>query len=189
MENNLTTPTSLEQATTPVYRSKKNYRNKVILYSVLIVAGCWGFWEGSGHFFTEEYYYPKMTIGCPLLVIILLVALIWESVLFLGKKPLFTLSAQGIALHENPCKRVGLVRWQDLDSYREFAVDKWKRRLVLYVKNPEAYINAIPEKKRKQYKRASDANGGGIVWMESGEMEYDVEQLKQQLSRHIERHA
>ncbi len=171
------------QYTIDVYRSKKAYYRKLAWYLVLLIAFGWCFWDGSGHFFTEDYYYPKIVVIMPIAIIVILFLLIRDSALFLGKKPLFTLDRQGIQLYEKPCSLAGQVRWQDLDGYREIALDGRKRKIVLFAKNPMQYIDAIPQtKKRKQYLKACEENSGGLLWIETSEMEYDLDQLKKNLS-------
>lgn len=162
-----------------LYMSKKYFQKTLGGYILMIVLFIAGFWWGSGSFFTEDYYYPKMVLASGIGFVCIVFATIFHLMEFYKKKPIATITSSGISFHSKPFSVFGEIRWQDISDYREMAFEKNGRKLLLYARNKMDYINKLDKSsQQKRLKKISENNAEALAFIETNKIDCDLAALK-----------
>jgi hypothetical protein len=170
--------------------SRKYYRRKFIGYFFLLLLFIVAFWFGSGRFFTDDYYYPQMVILMPIAIVGMIYMMIREAIAAARNKPIILMDDQGIQVLSNNFDKLGLIHWEDITGYREVAIDGYRRKMSFYVMNPVTYFTRVQSAaRRKKLTKQSGQNNGALFWIESGQIDYDVNAFKRILSEKIKQQS
>jgi uncharacterized membrane-anchored protein len=158
--------------------SKSYYQKRILGCVGLIVLFIVGFWWGSGKFFTEDYYYPKMVVIMPLGIIAMVVLLIQAAIRLKSNKRVARLDKQGIQLYDKPFSAVGLIRWQDVVAFQEIAEGRTGRNFFLGVKNPEVYIENIQSANQRRKMKKFQKDNNALVFLNTAMLNVNPTTLK-----------
>src|SRR6266700_2315125 len=173
-----------------IFASRKLLQKSIITYSLYLLLFSWCFWQGSGRFFTEKYYNQKIVIIMPVIIIITVAMFFGEIINFNRKKPILTLTREGILIFEKPFEYLGRVNWRDITEFSEIATGETGRKITVYVNNQSMYINKITDPgKRQRSIKASQAHNNGILWIETNRIGFDQELFKKILKEMIAQHG
>ncbi|MFH6993741.1 STM3941 family protein [Flavobacterium sp. FlaQc-48] len=169
-----------------IYTNKKGARSKRNLYIILTFACIWAFWYASGHFFTQDYYYPKAVILLPVCIPFIIGGIIGETKNIKNNNPLLTLSEQGIKFFVNPYSEIGLVPWSDITGCKEIKILN-SYFLTILAKEHAFYINKITNSRvRKKVLKFSDSNNNALFNIEIAMMDCDITMLRKTIYQMIE---
>nr|WP_199002239.1 hypothetical protein [Flavobacterium sp. ASV13] len=172
-----------------IYISKKKVRNNIIAYSFFILFFLWGFWYGTGKFFTEDFYYPSMILLMPFCVFAMLIVLIKE-IRFLSKNtPFITLSDEGIRFYGKYPDQIGVLKWEDTERCADININGFlsENYLIVYANNPLNYTQKIKEGlQRHRYFKNSKKTENALLWVETRRLNCNLIELKKQIFQMID---
>ncbi|MFL9483040.1 STM3941 family protein [Chitinophagaceae bacterium LWZ2-11] len=171
-----------------IYVNKKAARGKMI-FCILFAIGCiWGFWYGSGKFFTENYYYPKMVLMMPICLVIMIVLSIKEYKNFKNDDALLTITQTGIQFFAKQYTDIGIVPWRDITGCTEIK-NYNDKALAVTVKDVNIYTNKIQDNSaRQKILKFSKKNGNDILFnINPTMMDCDIVEFKKTIYQMIEK--
>lgn len=135
---------------------KKTVYGLIAFFGVFLLLSTCFFWQGSGHLFTEDYYYPELLI-IGLAGTVFLTILLYRYIKILQLNNGFAqLSDSGIEFFEKKYSGIGLVPWNALKGYFEE-----KKILHIQAKKSDIFINKITNIRTR--KKAIKKNIGNNV--------------------------
>lgn len=178
-----------------IYINKQKLKQESIIYGILTLSCLFGFWYGTGKFFTEDYYYPKMVILMPICFIILLIETIKKYKTASNNDPLFSFSEKGIELFDKDYTGINLIPWSEITGCSEnetgssyFGSAKMKL-LSINVKKPLIYLGKMKNNsRRKKIIKFNDKNKINSIYnIESVNLGIDITQLKRTIYQMVEK--
>lgn len=178
-----------------IYINKQKLKQESIIYGILTLSCLFGFWYGTGKFFTEDYYYPKMVILMPICFIILLIETIKKYKTASNNDPLFSFSEKGIELFDKDYTGINMIPWSEITGCSEnetggsyFGSAKMKL-LSINVKKPLVYLGKMKNNsRRKKIIKFNDKNKINSVYnIESVNLGVDITQLKRTIYQMVEK--
>lgn len=166
--------------------SKKYFQKQMLIYSsfaaLCIILFLWECYD----YLYKDYYYPQIIILAPIVFIVLIVLIIQEIIRYKLGKPEAILTKQGIQFHKKPLNAIGLIQWQDVINCQEMAVGLNGRKFAFFVKNNDAYINAINGwfKKRAVLKSVK-RQGGALAILKANMLDVNAAGLKKLITDSI----
>lgn len=177
-----------------IYVNKEKAKKDAIIFGVLALSCVFGFWYGTGKFFTEEFYYPKMILIMPICFILLLIETIKKYKIASNNEAIFALTEKGIEFFNKDYVALGIVPWSEIMGASEqetgssyFGSAKVKV-LSVNVKTPTAYLDKIGiSSKRKLIKFNTKNNMQSIFNIESATLAVDMVTLKKTIYEMVEK--
>jgi hypothetical protein len=161
--------------------NKKIVYRLIAFYWLLILLSIWIIWEGSGHFFTQNYYYPKLIVLGPAATTFLLILQFGQIKILKLTNGFAKISDSGIEFFEDKYSGIGLVPWNALKGYSEE-----KKILCIYAKKPETYLNKISNVKTRKKVIQKSIGNSLLFSLNLTVIDYDDVQLKKILLKKIE---
>ena len=163
----------------PIYLKRKAIRLGLALYFLFLLLSIWGFWHGSGHLFTQEYYYPEVVALMPVCFIVFLV-LLFKQIQLLGyHEPVIVLNEAGIQFMQKPFGEMGIIAWEDVTGCSDRTAQSYSGRLLFVsVRDTSPYTARIadPAVRSKFIKKCQSRRA--LLWTEAGHLNCDITELK-----------
>lgn len=176
-----------------IYINKQKLKKESIIYGILTLLCLFGFWYGTGKFFTEDYYYPKLVIFMPICFIILLIETIQKYKATSNNDALFFISEKGFEIFDKDYTGIGLIPWSEITGCSENETGNSYyakiKLLSINVKNPLAYLAKMKNNsRRKKIIKFNDKNKiNSIYSIESANLKVDITQLKKIIYQMVEK--
>jgi hypothetical protein len=178
-----------------IYINKQKLKQESIIYGIVTLSCLFGFWYGTGKFFTEDYYYPKMVIFMPIFFTILLIQTIKKYKTASNNDALFSFSEKGIELFDEDYIGMGIIPWSEITGCSEnetggsyFGSAKMKL-LCINVKSPLVYLDKMKNiSSRKKIIKFNNKNKINSVYnIESANLGVDITLLKRTIYQMVEK--
>lgn len=177
-----------------IYINKAKAKKESIIFGVLAVSCLFGFWYGTGNFFTQEYYYPKLVIIMPICFILLVIETIKKHKIGSNNDAILCLTEKGIEFFNKDYTGAGIVPWTEINGVIEletgssyFGSAKVKE-LCITVKTPSIYLEKIEKKlQNKLVKFNSKNNIRSIFNIEAAVLDVDTVKFKKAIYQMIEK--
>ncbi|KFF02405.1 STM3941 family protein [Flavobacterium reichenbachii] len=177
-----------------IYINKEKARKESILFGVLTLCCLFGFWYGTGKFFTEDFYYPKLVIFMPICFVILLIETIKKHKTASNNDVILSLTEKGIQFFNKDYTGVSIVPWSEITGSTEietgssyFGSAKVKM-LCVNVKTPSIYLDKIGNNSKKKLIKFNTKNNiKSIFTIESATLAVDMIALKKTIYQMVEK--
>lgn len=177
-----------------IYVNKAKAKNESIIFGVLALSCLFGFWYGTGNFFTADFYYPKLVIFMPICFVILLIETIKKYKVASNNNAILNLSEKGIEFFNKDYAAVGIVPWNEITGVTEletgssyFGSTKVKE-LCITVKTPSIYLDKMEKNHQKKMVKFNTKNSiQSIFNIESAVLDVDTIKFKKTIYQMIEK--
>jgi hypothetical protein len=173
------------------FSKKKIYKN-ISVYIAFILFAAWGFWYGTGKFFTEDYYYPSITIMMPVAGIVLLILIIQQILLLRKNELILILTKEGLYCNAKGFTDLGMIKWEDItrcfsSSERMYGSVNINIMLQIHVQNSDTYLNRISDmnKRKKIIKQSAKKHENALLWVNTANLDCDMNELKKTIFQFI----
>jgi len=176
-----------------IYINKQKLKNESIIFGLLTLSCLFGFWYGTGKFFTENFYYPKLVIFMPICFVILLIETIKKYKIASNNEAIMALTEKGIEFFNKDYTGVGIIPWTEITGATEletgssyFGSAKVKE-LCITVKTP-AYFDKIGNSTQKKLMKFNTKNKiQSIFKIEATVLDVDTIKFKKTIYQMIEK--
>ncbi|QSW87211.1 hypothetical protein J0383_12980 [Flavobacterium endoglycinae] len=105
------------------------------------------------------------------------------------RKPLITLSNEGISFSGSYFSELGIVKWEDITSCFDANYGGYtESSLFILVSDNETYINKINNSaKRDQFRKLIKTHRGALLWSEVRILDCNIIELKQTIFQNIKK--
>jgi hypothetical protein len=182
------------QFPTKIYINKEKARKDSILFGVLALCCVFGFWYGTGKFFTADFYYPKLVVIMPICFVLLLIETIKKRKIASNNDAILSLTEEGIEFFNKDYAGVGLVPWTEIKGSTEletgssyFGSAKVKE-LCITIKTSSIYFDKIDEKLQKKLIKFNNKNNVQAIFIiEAAVLNVDILKFKKTIYQMIEK--
>ena len=177
-----------------IYINKEKARKESVIFGILTLSCLVGFWYGTGKFFTENFYYPKLVIFMPICFIILLIETIKKNKMASNNDVILSVTEKGIEFLNKDYTGIGIVPWTEINGCTEqetgssFFGSAKVKMLCITVKNPAVYLDKIGNKSKKGLIKFNTKNKMQSIFnIEAATLAVDIVALKKTIYQMVEK--
>lgn len=177
-----------------IYINKAKAKKDSIIFGLLAVSCLFGFWYGTGNFFTEEYYYPKLIIMMPICFVILVIETVKKHRISSNNDAVLCLTEKGIEFFNKDYAGAGIVPWTEINGVIELETGTFYfgsvkvKELCITVKTPTIYLSKIEKKLQTKLVKFNNKNNiQSIFKIEAATLDVDTVMFKKAIYQMIKK--